>query len=121
MEMRRTEASANMRRYSTALLAALAALLLRRLLAPVLGDQNPYHTAWAAIVFSAWYCGIGPSVLAVLVDLVGIWYWFLPPGGSWRLANPRADIAGMVGFVIVSGFILTFGEVTRRFLARSRS
>jgi signal transduction histidine kinase len=121
MEMRRTAASANVRRYATALLAAITALFLRRLLAPVLGDQNPYHTAWATVVFSAWYCGVGPSILAVLVDLIGVWYWFLPPTGSWNLAAPSADLAGMAGFVIFSGFIVAFGEAARRSLAKSHA
>ena len=40
---------------------------------------NPYHTVWAAVVFSAWYCGLGPSIVTALLSLVGIWYWFLPP------------------------------------------
>ena len=30
------------------------------------GTENPFHTAWAAVVFSAWYCGVGPSILALL-------------------------------------------------------
>jgi|SRR5580658_5668582 signal transduction histidine kinase len=120
MEMPPTSSAENVRQYGTALLAAIAALLLRRLLAPVLGDQNPYHTAWAAVVFSAWYCGVGPSVVTILVDLIGIWYWFLPPSGSFTLANPRTDIAGMLGFVIFSGCIVAFCETTRRSLARSR-
>ena len=120
MEMRRTSAAQTMRRYGAATLAAIAALLLRSLLAPVLGYQNPYHTAWAAVVFSAWYCGVGPSVLTILVDLIGIWYWFLPPSRSFALADPRADIAGMLGFVIFSGFIAAFGESARRSLAKSQ-
>jgi signal transduction histidine kinase len=120
MKMPRTSFAENVRGYGVALLAAIAALLLRRLLTPVLGAQNPYHTAWAAVVFSVWYCGVGPSILTILVDLIGIWYWFLPPTGSFALANPRADIAGMVGFVIFSGCIAVFGESTRRSLARSR-
>ncbi len=119
MEMRRTSTAETMRRYGAALLAAIAALLMRSLLAPVLGYQNPYHTAWAAVVFSAWYCGIGPSVLTILVDLIGIWYWFLPPAGSFALADPRTSIAGMLGFVVFSGFIAVFGESARRSLARS--
>ena len=104
-----------------ALLAATAALFLRGLLAPVFGEQNPYHTAWASVVFSAWYCGVGPSILAVLVNLLGIWYWFLPPTASWNLANPSADIAGMVGFLIFSGVIVFFGEAARRSLTKSRA
>ena len=120
MEMRRTSTAENVRRYGAAMLAAIAALLLRRLLAPVFGEQNPYHTAWAVVVFSAWYCGVGPSMVAILVDLLGIRYWFLPPGGSFALAHPKPDIAGMIGFVILSGFIVAFGEATRRSLAKSR-
>jgi signal transduction histidine kinase len=107
------------RRYGFALFAAITALILRSLLVPLFGDQNPYHTAWAAVVFSAWYYGVGPSILAILVDLIGIWYWFLPPAGSFHLANPRADIAGTAGFVIFSGCIVALGNVTRRSHQRS--
>jgi signal transduction histidine kinase len=119
MEMRQTSALENMRRYGAAMLAAVAALFLRRLLAPILGLENPYHTAWASVVFSAWYCGIGPSVLTILLDLIGIWYWFLPPARSFALATPRADIAGMLGFVLFSGVIVVFGESARRSIAKS--
>jgi signal transduction histidine kinase len=120
MEMRHPSAAEITRRYGAALLAALAALLLRRMLAPVLGVANPYHTAWAAVVFSAWYCGIGPSVLTIVVDLIGVWYWFLPPSGTFELANARVAIAGMIGFIIFSSFIVAFGEAARRSLARSQ-
>lgn len=52
----------DVRRYLLAVLAALAALLLRKMLSPLLGGtDNPYLTAWAAVVLSAWYWGIGPS------------------------------------------------------------
>jgi signal transduction histidine kinase len=120
MEMQRVSMAENLCRYGVALLAAIAALLLYRLLTPVLDGQNPYHTAWAAVVLSAWYCGVGPSIIVVLLDVIGIWYWFLPPVGSFQLANQRADIAGMLGFVAFSGFIVALGEANRRSLAKSR-
>lgn len=120
MEMRQSSSLESVQRYGAALFAAIAALFLRRLLSPMLGEHNPYHTAWATVVFSAWYCGVGPSVLAILVDMAGIWYWFLPPVGSWGLANPRTDIAGMLGFLFFSGFIVAFGEANRRSLVKSR-
>lgn len=109
-----------LRRYGLALLAGAAALLLRKLLLPILGEQNPYHTAWAAVVFSSWYWGVGPSILTVFVELAGIWYWILPPFNSIRLANPRAEISGMLGFLVFSGFIIAVGENNRRSLAKSR-
>ena len=51
------------RRYSLAILAAIVALWLRQLLSPLFGESNPYHTLWPVVVFSAWYCGLGPSML----------------------------------------------------------
>jgi signal transduction histidine kinase len=101
-------------RYGLAILASVVAILLRQILSPLLGTYNPYHTFWAAVVFCAWYCGVGPSVVTVLLDLLGAWYWFLPPAGSFALQDPKADIYGMLGFVIFSGFIIALGEANRR-------
>lgn len=120
MEIQPISSNAGIRRYVLAILAAVSALVLRRLLAPMLGEQNAYHTAWLAIVFSAWYCGVGPAILTVLLDLVGIWYWFLPPGNSFRLVDPKTAIPGMLGFLVFSCFIVALGEGHRRALAKSR-
>jgi signal transduction histidine kinase len=108
------------RQYSLAILAAVVALLLRGLLAPFLGQSNPYHTAWAAVVFSAWYCGLGPSIVAALVSLAGIWYWFLPPTGSFALRDPETEISGMLSFLVFSGLIIALGEAKRRAIARTK-
>jgi K+-sensing histidine kinase KdpD len=81
-----TEHSQNALRYVLAVLASIAALLLRKALVPLLGDHNAYHVAWLAVVFSAWYCGFWQSLLAVAIQAVGVWYWFLPPSGSFRIA-----------------------------------
>jgi signal transduction histidine kinase len=120
MKMQQISAIENTRRYGAAILAAFTALFLYRLLSPALDGENPYHTAWAAVVFSAWYGGLGPSILVILLDLIGIWYWFLPPAASFQLLNPRADISGMLGFVVFSGLIVALGEAHRRSLAKSR-
>lgn len=109
-----------MRRYALASFVALAALALRGLLVPFLGENNPYHTLWAAIVITAWYCGIGPSILATLIGTVGVWYWFLPPYYSFALKDSKTAVSGIVGFVFFSGLIIALGESNRRLLARSR-
>jgi two-component system NarL family sensor kinase len=108
------------RRYALAIFVALAALALRGLLVPFLGENNPYHTMWAAIVITAWYCGIGPSILATLIGTVGIWYWFLPPYSSFALKDSKTALSGIVGFLFFSGLIIALGESNRRLLARSR-
>jgi hypothetical protein len=71
-------------RYALAAGAVAVALYLRKLLNPLLGAENPYHTLWLAIAFSAWYCGVGPSVLAVEIGVIGVWYWSLPPYHSFE-------------------------------------
>ena len=109
-----------LRRYAIGSAAGIVALLLRQLFFPLLGANNPYHTVWAAVVFSAWYCGLGPSVVTALLSVVGVWYWFLPPFGSFSLQNPKAAIAGMLGFLVFSAFIIALGEANRRSLGKSQ-
>ena len=89
------------------------------MLSPLLGGSNPYHTVWLGVVFSAWYCGVGPSVVTTLLSLVGVWYLFLPPFHSFALPNPEVEISGMVGFLVFSGVIIALGEANRRSKARS--
>lgn len=97
--------------------AALAALFLRKLLDPLLGADNPYHAVWLAVVFCAWYCGIGPSILTVVVSVVGVWYRFLPPTHSFGVKD-QMQIFGIVGFLILAVVIVALGEFTRRIMAR---
>jgi PAS domain S-box-containing protein len=100
-------------RFSMAAIAAIAALVLRKALDPLLGQHNPYHTAWLGIAFSAWYCGFGPSILTLIAEALGIWYWFLPPRGTFRLKD-TGDIYGIVGFLVIGTLLILLGEVHRR-------
>jgi signal transduction histidine kinase len=104
-------------RYTLALVAAVAALYLRKLLVPLLGMTNPYHTVWLAVAFCAWFCGVGPSILATVVMVLGISYWFLPPAGSWTIADPR-DLFGVAAFLVFAGIIILIGERARRTQAK---
>ena len=107
-------------RYAVAALVAFAALFLQGLLTPLLGEHNNYHAVWLAVVFSAWYCGLGPSIVTTLLGLVGVWYLFLPPPNSFAIQE-RTDIYGMLGFLIFSAAIIVLGESNRRgFISRSR-
>jgi len=109
----------NARRYALAVLAALVALFVREMLSPLLGASNPYHTVWLAVVFSAWYCGLGPSVITTLLSVVGVRYLFLPPIHSFAIENTEIEVSGMVGFLVFSGFIIALGEANRRSKVRS--
>jgi PAS domain S-box-containing protein len=104
-------------RYALATLAAVVALLFREALNPLFGHQNPYHTMWLAIVFSAWYCGLGPSIVTAGIGAVGIWYWFLPPYNS-LLGKSSTAISGMLGFLAFSAVIVALGESSRRVIIK---
>ena len=100
-------------RYVLTAIVAVAALVLRKLLNPLLGNTNPYHTAWLAVVFSAWYGGIGPSIVAIVITSVGVWQWILPPYGYYAV-NSRMEFLGMLGFLAFSAVIVLLGEFTRQ-------
>jgi PAS domain S-box-containing protein len=106
------------RAYLFAVLAALTALFLRQALTPLLGTDNPYLTAWAAVVLSSWYCGIGPSIVCILISVLGVWYWFLRVFHSFTFRNPKNEISGMVLFSLLSCLIVALGEANRRSKAR---
>jgi signal transduction histidine kinase len=108
-------------RYVLAILIAIGALFFRQLLLPLLGESNPFHTAWPAVIFAAWYCGMGPAIVTAILEVVGIWYWFLPPAHTFTLSDHKSELSGMVGFLVFSGFIIALGEAYRRSLFRSQS
>ena len=103
--------------YALAIGAAFAALGLRWLLNPIFGQSNPYHTLWVAVAFSAWYCGLWPSIVTVIIGWLGVWYFFVPPAFSWHIGD-RSEIYTMGGYVLLSGVMVAMGEANRRTLAR---
>src|SRR6516162_9253873 len=72
-------------RYSIALTATAIALGLRKLMDPLLGDYSPYATLCPIVVFLAVYVGVGPSVLSVILSILGAGYWFMQARGSFQI------------------------------------
>lgn len=99
--------------------AAVAMLLLRATLSGEFGIHYPYHTVWLAVIFAGWYCGVGPSILSLVIDSVGIWYWFLPPYHSFT-GKTQTEYAGMLGFLVFAGIIVTLGEANRRLFLKQQ-
>ena len=100
-------------RYALALLATVVALLARMGLNPFLGDYVPYITLFPAVAFCAWYCGVGPSILSVVVAVMGAKYWLIPPTHSLRIVG-MPQVIGILIFLSVSSVLLAMGEVRRR-------
>lgn len=100
-------------RYAVALLAMGAALLIRWALARFVGDIAPYLTLFPAVAFSAWFCGLGPSIAATVVGLAGAKYWFIPLVHSPRFASGE-QLVGAILFLCGSGLIAAIGYVNHR-------
>jgi signal transduction histidine kinase len=99
--------------YVLAVVVSAIALYLRHVLVPFLGETDPYLTTWLAVVFCSWYCGLGPSLLASMLCLVGVDYFFLEPVHS-LLIRSVSERYGMFWFFIFSAVIVVFGESNRR-------
>jgi signal transduction histidine kinase len=100
-------------RYIVALLATVAALVVRLELSPFLGDSLPYITLFPSIAFCAWYCGVGPSIVSVALALIGTKYWFIPPVHSLRIVGTDR-VVGILAFSLACGLLVVMGEARRR-------
>src|SRR5437660_11494882 len=100
-------------RYAVALLATVVALLVRLALNPFLGEYVPYITLFPAVAFCAWYCGVGPSILSVVLSLLGARYWFIAPPHSLRLVGVPQEV-DVLAFLLSSSVLIAMGEARRR-------
>jgi K+-sensing histidine kinase KdpD len=96
------------RPYAAAVGATLFALLIAAAMIPVAGGYAVYLVLPAAVAFSAVYCGLGPSVVAIAVALFGVRYWFINPSHSLSIPDGQKSI-GIVAFVVVSAVVVAFG------------
>ena len=66
----------------------------------------------AAIVITVWYAGAGPGLLAVLLSILSLAYFFLPPSDSLVVARP--DLLYFASFVFFALLTDWFSSVRRR-------
>ena len=106
-----------LKRYAIALLGMAAALALRSLFQPILGGSMHYVSISADTVFAAWYCGLGPAVLATILGSVAANVLFLSP---YQPLGPftEKDIIGELLFLLFSAAIIAVAEGGRRALLR---
>src|ERR1044071_7934954 len=78
---RRSASSDAWSSYGAALGAVGLALLFRYSLRDSFGVTVPYLQFYPAIIFAAWFGGLGPGVLATVISAFAAMYAFLPPAG----------------------------------------
>jgi signal transduction histidine kinase len=105
--------NSNTQRYGLALLITALFLALRGILDSLIGNYVPYLAVLPAVVLSAWFCGLGPSLVAMLVAFLGEQYWFIPPTHTLRIIGVT-ERAGTTVYFLVSFTIILFAETNRR-------
>ncbi len=105
--------SASLIPYILAAAAVVAALVINSALRPWVGNDAAYILPLAAVAFSAWYCGSGPSIFALALAISNALYGFIPPVHSVRILT-RADLIAFLVFLFCSTLILVMAEFRRR-------
>ncbi|GKS85923.1 HAMP domain-containing histidine kinase [Acidovorax sp. SUPP1855] len=102
------------RHYLTAVAAVAAALLLRYLLNPVLGQQGPYLILTVPIVVAAIYGGFGPALLATVLGTSVGTYLFIERGAGLREVLQPENVARLLLFLAIGLGIGLMGGQLRR-------
>jgi signal transduction histidine kinase len=100
-------------RYLFAIAAVVTAALLSSALNPWVGDRAAYILLLPAVAFSAWYCGIGPSLVAVVLALASAMYGPVTPPHPFPVPT-RSDLVLILTFVFSSIVVVAMAESRRR-------
>jgi two-component system sensor kinase FixL len=95
-------------RYVVALAGFGGALLFRYVFRESLGFKVPYLQFYPAIIFAAWYGGLGPGVLITTLGAVVAMYFLLPPAGM--AVSDSADLLSLGVFVAIGVVIARLND-----------
>lgn len=101
--------------YALALLITIAALILRELLNPILGDLGPFLSIYAAVTLASVFLGVGPATLTAVLGLFGSAHFILARD-HFNFAR-RPDVAYAIGYLVVATTIILLAERSRTALA----
>jgi PAS domain S-box-containing protein len=99
-------------RFAYAIAALVAALLLRWILDPLLGDQFPLVTLFGAVAIAVWAGGYLPAIVVVILGYLACHYLFIPPRGVFAADLPT--MAGVAAYLFTCTLIIAIGEAMRR-------
>jgi K+-sensing histidine kinase KdpD len=106
-------------RYGAAAAASLAALVVTTQLHPFL-DSGSFMVFLTAVVVSAGYGGLGPGLLATVLSVAFIDFFFVAPRYSLRVVA-RTDVLLLSVYALAAVFTSYFGEWLRAAKRRAES
>jgi len=104
--------------YAVAIAALAAAVLLRYLLDPWMGNTLPLVTLFGAVAAAVWVGGYWPGVGVAILGYLACSYLFIDPRGHLEFNDP-GTVIGVVAYLFTCTLIILFGVAMRR--ARMRA
>ena len=114
-------ARAQPRDYAMAGVAVAAALLLRFLLNPILGQQGPFLILTLPVVVTALYFGFGPALLATVLSTVIGSYLFIGARPGFETVMHTPNLGRSILFFLIGLSISIIGGRLRRTQRELRS
>lgn len=105
-------------RYGVAVLAVGLALLLKKCLDPLSGDEHPFLLFFVAVMAAGWFGGVGPGLLASVLATVASDYFFLTPGGLFAHNSLGQNL--QLGFFVLEGALISGGAGALRRVVEAR-
>ena len=104
--------------YAVAAAVLAAAVVLRWLLDPLMGDTLPLVTLFGAVAAAVWVGGWAPAALAAILGYIACAYLFIEPRGELGLDQFR-NVIGLLAYLFTCSLIIAFGVALR--VARRRT
>src|SRR2546421_74755 len=90
------------RTYGFAVLAVLGVTLLRLPVEPFLHGRAPYALYYVAILWVAWYAGVGPTIVAIASSLASAWLFVVPGSEPGSYATVAIFLAVSMAMVVMA-------------------
>jgi PAS domain S-box-containing protein len=104
--------------YLAAMAALAAAVVVRWLLDPVMGDALPLVTVFGAVAAAVWMGGALPAALTAILGYLACAYLFIPPRGE--IAADLPSLVALSAYLFTCSLIIGIGEAMRRAQDRAR-
>ncbi|MCW5983215.1 MAG: DUF4118 domain-containing protein [Bryobacteraceae bacterium] len=96
-----------------AILAFAVALAVRAAMMPVFELSVPYITFFPAVMFSAWYGGLGPGLIVTGLSAIASQFFFHQPVFSLAISS-LSDVVALLLFIAISVFICLLNHRSMR-------
>jgi PAS domain S-box-containing protein len=94
--------------YGFAVGAAVAAVVVRWLLDPMIGDLFPFITLFGAVAGAVWFGGYRPAILTAVLGYAACQVIFVPPRGVLGLTE--VNLVGLAAYAVTCALIIGFGQ-----------